>query len=613
MAKANQFYGSNPEKLIAKCSLISEERFVVEINGFCKEAIDIFKNIPSRAYDPKTHNWNFHIQDHDLVKSKLIPLRAKLHTEELPNYVLKAVRTKPKEVEIDFDKIDPILSSTLMPFQVEGLRFGLSKNGRCMIADDMGLGKTFQAMAIMHYYKEDWPLLIVTKSTIKSVWEETIANYLPSVPLMGIQYMDSGKDYIGDARILIVTHDMMTRSIQKLLDRDFLSIIIDESHILKSFKSKCCQAATLLARKARRVILLSGTPALSRPSELFTQLSLIDPQYFQNFFNFSKRYCDGKTTQFGWDANGSSNLQELEVILGKKFMIRRTKEQVLKGLPKKEREIHMLNTNLSQFPAEDRAVLEKLGQDYISQHGSKKHSLLLTFFSETAKIKVPSVCLYILQLLETKVKFLVFAHHQVMLDAIENVAKEKNVKYIRIDGKTSSDQRRYFINKFQLDDQYLCAILSITAANAGITLTSAQLVLFAELHWNPSILSQAEARAHRIGQEHPVVVRYLLAPHTADDSIWSLLMDKQTTLRGAGLCLDSFRDVEVQRTKAEGHGKDSKGRMDIRSFMTPGRKRKLESEEFPDDGLDDMLMERSEEIENSLDDGWDDAFCDIDI
>ncbi|KAJ8966601.1 hypothetical protein NQ314_003431 [Rhamnusium bicolor] len=86
-----------------------------------------------------------------------------------------------------------------------------------------------------------------------------------------------------------------------------------------------------------------------------------------------------------------------------------------------------------------------------------------------------------------KVKFLVFAHHHVMLNAIEDVMKKKNIKYIRIDGSTSSDQRKYFITKFQLDDNYLCAILSITAANAGITLTAAQLVLFAELHWNPSV------------------------------------------------------------------------------------------------------------------------------
>lgn len=94
---------------------------------------------------------------------------------------------------------------------------------------------------------------------------------------------------------------------------------------------------------------------------------------------------------------------------------------------------------------------------------------------------------YILQILNQTKKFLVFAHHQRVLDAIERILVKKEKKFIRIDGSSSSEQRKYFVDKFQLDDEYACAILSITAANAGITLTAATLVLFAELHWNPSV------------------------------------------------------------------------------------------------------------------------------
>ncbi|XP_018333188.1 SWI/SNF-related matrix-associated actin-dependent regulator of chromatin subfamily A-like protein 1 isoform X2 [Agrilus planipennis] len=132
-----------------------------------------------------------------------------------------------------------------------------------------------------------------------------------------------------------------------------------------------------------------------------------------------------------------------------------------------------------------------------------------------------------------------------MLDAIQMVLYQNSKKFIRIDGSTTSEQRKYFVDSFQYDDTYVCAILSITAANAGITLTAAKLVIFAELHWNPSILSQAESRAHRIGQEQEVIVQYLLAPGTADDYIWPLLQNKQKTLNEVGLYRDSFEDAFV--------------------------------------------------------------------
>lgn len=94
---------------------------------------------------------------------------------------------------------------------------------------------------------------------------------------------------------------------------------------------------------------------------------------------------------------------------------------------------------------------------------------------------------YILNVLETEEKFIVFAHHQKMLDAIQELLQKKKKKYIRIDGNTNLDRRKENIDKFQEDKAYVCAILSITAANAGITLTAAHLVFFAELHWNPSV------------------------------------------------------------------------------------------------------------------------------
>lgn len=60
-------------------------------------------------------------------------------------------------------------------------------------------------------------------------------------------------------------------------------------------------------------------------------------------------------------------------------------------------------------------------------------------------------------------------------------------RFIRIDGKTNPEQRKHYVDSFQKDEKILVAVLSIMAANAGITLTASSLVIFAELSWNPGV------------------------------------------------------------------------------------------------------------------------------
>ncbi len=127
-----------------------------------------------------------------------------------------------------------------------------------------------------------------------------------------------------------------------------------------------------------------------------------------------------------------------------------------------------------------------------------------------------------------------------MMDCISALLDSRGVRYMRIDGNTSAEARNRHVEQFQSDDQTKVALLSITAANAGLTLTAAKLVVFAELFWNPGILTQAEDRAHRIGQSDSIDVRYLVARGTADDVLWPLLQSKLDVLNKAGLSKDNF-------------------------------------------------------------------------
>ena len=133
-------------------------------------------------------------------------------------------------------------------------------------------------------------------------------------------------------------------------------------------------------------------------------------------------------------------------------------------------------------------------------------------------------------LIEGQVKFLVFAHHYVVLDKLEDYMLKQRVNYIRIDGRVDVKKRYEAVNKFQKDPKCTCAILSLTASSQGITLTAAQVVVFTELNWTPGIMVQAEDRAHRIGQASSVTVYYLCAEETIDSLIYPRLRLKSEVI-----------------------------------------------------------------------------------
>ena len=129
-------------------------------------------------------------------------------------------------------------------------------------------------------------------------------------------------------------------------------------------------------------------------------------------------------------------------------------------------------------------------------------------------------------LIENDLKILMFGHHRIILDALEESVKKKKTKYMRIDGSVPQKKRHERVQQFQKDPEMKVAILSITAAGVGLTLTAASIVVFTEMHWTPAIMVQAEDRAHRIGQENPVNCYYLYAKGTLDPQIYQKLQNK---------------------------------------------------------------------------------------
>ena len=124
--------------------------------------------------------------------------------------------------------------------------------------------------------------------------------------------------------------------------------------------------------------------------------------------------------------------------------------------------------------------------------------------------KIEAAKTYILDLLSNDIKILIFAHHQKLLNEIETCLNTNHYSFIRIDGSVDNEKRQELVNNFQEKEDIKAAVLSITAAGVGFTLTAASTVVFAELYWTPATMIQAEDRAHRIGQKNSVNCHYLI-------------------------------------------------------------------------------------------------------
>uniref|UniRef100_A0A8B9M648 SWI/SNF-related matrix-associated actin-dependent regulator of chromatin subfamily A-like protein 1 n=1 Tax=Accipiter nisus TaxID=211598 RepID=A0A8B9M648_9AVES len=518
-----------PSALVkGKCVLISRLRFEVDI-GYSAEVIGVFKQMDSRNY------------------VEALQTLVSVEVEPLPEAVIQTfaaqIQRSTSQTDVpdaDLSVVDSKIVTSLMPFQREGVNFAILRNGRLLLADDMGLGKTIQAICIAAYYRKEWPLLVVTPSSVRFTWAEAFHRWLPSLSPGSTNVIVTGKDNLTASLINIISFDLLSK-MDKQLKCTFKVVIIDESHFLKNIKTARCRAAMPLLKAARRVILLSGTPAMSRPAELYTQIMAVQPAFFSQFHSFGLRYCDARKMPWGWDYSGSSNLNELKILLEESIMIRRLKSDVLSQLPAKQRK--MVVVAPEGISAKTKAVLaaeaKKMAKGYESKQQEKE--ALLLFYNRTAEAKIHSVVEYILELLESgNDKFLVFAHHKIMLDAIVAELEKKHIEYIRIDGSTPSAERQFLCQKFQFSEKQVVAVLSLTAANMGLTLSAADLVVFAELFWNPGVLIQAEDRAHRIGQTSSVNIHYLVAKGTADDYLWPMIQEKIKVLGEAGLSETNF-------------------------------------------------------------------------
>jgi SWI/SNF-related matrix-associated actin-dependent regulator 1 of chromatin subfamily A len=435
-------------------------------------------------------------------------------------------------------------------YQRAGIVYALAHEGT-IIADEMGLGKTVQAIGVINASPDVQRVLIVCPASLKLNWRNECRKWLTREARLLIW---NGKvTTVGDGKLSV---EIINCDILKKLPASSMwdLLVLDESHYIKNPKAQRTKAVRELRARSKRVLALTGTPILNRPIELWPVLQIVAPETWDppgyvkgravdagegaGFFRFAKRYCNARQVWHGrsshWDFTGASNLDELQERLRGSCMVRRLKADVLKELPAKRRQT--IELEIEGCQAELDAENDSWGDtDFVSVKARARVQFteISSARAALALKKVPAVVEHVTDAFESSGKIILFAHHrEVIAQLAEGLAQFNPVV---ITGETPVASRQAAVEAFQNDPSCRLIIGSIGAMGVGLTLTASSHVIFAELDWTPANVTQAEDRAHRIGQLESVLVQHLVVKGSLDARMVELLIQKQEI---ADLALD---------------------------------------------------------------------------
>ena len=423
----------------------------------------------------------------------------------------------------------------------------------------------------------------------------------------------SGERWLGDRRVVVTSYHMLAHLREEFLAVKWGCVIADESHIMKTCahwgreEPKMTLVARDLIKRAPYAILTTGTPSLTKPFDMFLQIDCLKPGMLgRDRWDFANHYCDMRKVDGRTTVVGGRRLFELRALLQHTVMIRRLKRDVLGELPPKCRQVVPIDIDeaiqkvggpsiWSKIARVARAQKDEMdyGDDDVmrvvvddddddgnilddDEKDDVEYVLKQKLFALQAGnrvsvsqlvgiLKVEPITRWLEHgiLEDDSLQLVIFAHHQAVLDALEQVCqrieREKKGSYVRIDGPTPAKERQMAIERFRegarLDEAGVVAVrvalLSIKASATGLDFSTASVVVFAELPDDASTLAQAEARVHRRGNENGCNVYFMCARGgrcSHDEDRWARL-EQSTNLCGetldgdvsnAGLDVDNY-------------------------------------------------------------------------
>lgn len=464
-----------------------------------------------------------------------------------------------------------LLKAELLPYQLDGIAFAVGA-GRALLADDMGLGKTIQGIGVAELLAREAGIkrvLVICPATLKSQWRSEIHRFSDrACQLVLGSAAERPAQYVNGCFFTICNYEQVLRDILAIEKAPWDLIVLDEGQRIKNWEAQTSRVVKGL--KSPFALVLTGTPLENRLDDLYSVIGFIDDRRLGPAFRFFNRH---RVVDENGKVLGYKNLSELRKQLAP-ILLRRTRASVMGELPPRSTEIVRVTPTGEQIElhrANLRIVSSIVRKPYFTEMDvlRLRKALLMCRMSANSTFLVDkeppgySSKLEVLDELfgslfdEDGRKAVLFSEWTTMLNLVEERLTKRALSYVRLDGSVPQKQRRQLVHAFQ-EDADCRLFISTNAGSTGLNLQAADTVINVDLPWNPAILEQRIARAHRMGQKRPVQVYVLVTEQTIEESLLGTLAAKHELALAS---LDAGSEVDA--VEVVSNAEELKRRMEI--------------------------------------------------